>query len=222
MSTSHFDKSAADWDKKKRRVELANSVADQLMKLPLESESKAMEFGCGTGLVGLTLAPTLGELTMVDISPGMIETLNQKIAETSITNVETICKDITKDPLETQFDFIFSAMTLHHLEDIDKTLTTLCHHLKKNGILAIADLDEEDGSFHEHLKGEFTHNGFNREALKEKLGALGINDVTFKTVHTIIRKDKNGVEQPFTVFLLNGKKHSQPQRFFSLRQTGKS
>lgn len=206
MEPTRFDKKAADWDKKTRRVQLAKDVSDALAKLPLNSNMHGMEFGCGTGLVGLAVAPKLGKLTAIDSSTGMITTLKEKIEETGVKNVVPICLDLNENPLVEKFDFIFTSMTLHHIKEVDRTLATLYHHLKEDGILAIADLDEEDGSFHHNLKGEFTHSGFNREILTEKLTNLGFSDFSFSTVHTIVRKDQNGVEQPYNVFLLDTKK----------------
>ncbi len=206
MEPTRFDKKAANWDKEERRVQLAKAVSDALVKLPLNSDMHGMEFGCGTGLVGLSIVPKLAKLTAIDSSIGMITTLKEKVAEAGVENVVPICLDLNESPLSERFDFIFTSMTLHHIKEVDRTLATLYHHLKEGGILAIADLDEEDGSFHHHLKGEFTHSGFNREQLTEKLTDLGFSNFCFSTVHTIVRKDQNGVEQPYNVFLLDTKK----------------
>lgn len=206
MEPTRFDKKAANWDKKEKRVLLAKDVADALSKLTLHSDMHAMEFGCGTGLVGLAIAPKLAKLTAIDSSIGMITTLKEKIARTGVKNVVPVCLDLDENPLAEKFDFIFTSMTLHHIKEVDRTLATLYHHLKDGGILAIADLDEEDGSFHHDLKEEFTHSGFNREILTEKLTNLGFSDFSFSTVHTIVREDQNGVEQPYNVFLLDTKK----------------
>ena len=67
MTENRFDKAAADWDKKQRRVELAKAIAAGISTpLPLHKEMQALEYGCGTGLVGLALAPRLGSLIAVD------------------------------------------------------------------------------------------------------------------------------------------------------------
>lgn len=56
MSRKKFDRAAADWDKKSRRIMLAEKVSTAIGKLPLTRAMDAMEYGCGTGLVGLALA----------------------------------------------------------------------------------------------------------------------------------------------------------------------
>ena len=52
-----FDTAAATWDKP-QRVRLATEVAAAMATaLPLSREWDAMDFGCGTGLVTLSLTP---------------------------------------------------------------------------------------------------------------------------------------------------------------------
>jgi len=61
--------------------------------------------------------------------------------------------DPMHDTLPEQFDLLFSSMLLHHIPD---TLAFFqrCHPwLKPKGYLAVADLDREDGSFHQDHTG---------------------------------------------------------------------
>ena len=184
MTQTHFDKAASEWDQKQRRVELAKSIAENIALLPLNTEMTAMEYGCGTGLVGLALAPRLGSLMAMDTSKGMLDVLAGKIQEQGLTNVTPLCLDLTVDTCDQHFDLIFSAMTLHHIGETELILEKFYHLLKDYGTLAIADLDSEDGSFHSPGAGE-KHYGFSREALSGILLDLGFSSVNFKTVHTI-------------------------------------
>jgi tRNA (cmo5U34)-methyltransferase len=205
MTNNHFDKAALEWDQKKRRVELAHSIAENISKLPLNNQMKAMEYGCGTGLVGLTLAPRLGSLVAIDTSSGMLEVLSEKIAELGITNVTPLCLDLTVETYNQHFDLIFSAMTLHHIEDTDLILTKFSQLLTAGGYLAIADLDSEDGSFHSAGAGE-KHYGFSRELLSDKLLDLGFSSLQFKTAHTINKVNEEGINREYPVFLLSAQK----------------
>ncbi|NIV32583.1 MAG: methyltransferase domain-containing protein, partial [Anaerolineae bacterium] len=68
--------------------------------------------------------------------------------------------------LERQFDLIVSAMALHHVEDTERLLQRFHQHLSPGGGIALADLDQEDGSFHPpEVEGVF-HDGFDRTALE--------------------------------------------------------
>ncbi len=208
QSKSNFDKKAADWDKKKRRVALAEDVSGAIKSLMGDNtELDAMEYGCGTGLVGLMLAPQLKSLLAVDTSDGMLEVLQQKVSEQKITNVSTKNFNLLTGDLGQKFDLIFCAMTLHHVENSSLLLEKFCTLLKPSGLLAVADLDEEDGSFHQgNGPGHHHHNGFKRDDLQNIVEKNGLGNIEFSTVHTIMRKNAEGVEKPFSVFLLTGKK----------------
>jgi ubiquinone/menaquinone biosynthesis C-methylase UbiE len=205
MTKTHFDKAAAEWDQKQRRVELAKAITENIALLPLNQEMRALEYGCGTGLVGLALAPRLGSLTAMDTSTGMLDILAGKIQESGVTNVTPLYLDLTVDTCIQRFDLIFSAMTLHHIENTELILQKFYQLLEDGGYLAIADLDSEDGSFHAPGAGE-KHHGFSRETLSEKLLKLGFSSLNFKTVHTVTKMDEGGDNRVYPVFLLTAQK----------------
>ena len=203
-STERFDQAAVNWDKKQRRVQLAQNIAGAIGGLPLNREMTAMDYGCGTGLVGLALAPKLKHLTGVDTSQGMLAVLAEKAAKLSENNVSTRLLDLALAPSPEQFDLVICSMALHHIENVDKVLAEFFAALNPDGYLAIADLDEEDGSFHEQDAGE-KHFGFERSRLGEKLADIGLKDIRFQTVHSI-EKTVNGEQRSFPVFLATARK----------------
>ena len=97
---------------------------------------------------------------------------------------------------------VFSAMTLHHLDDVDTVLARLVDCLKPGGILALADLDTEDGSFHRDNPEGVMHHGFDRTKLAATLRRLGLAGIEADTVHTVMKSTGQGEERPYTVFLL--------------------
>ena len=74
----------------------------------LDERNEGPEYGCGTGLVGLALAPQLLTLTAVDTSSGMLEVLTRKIASDNISNVTLLRLDLLTEPLAEKFDLIFA------------------------------------------------------------------------------------------------------------------
>lgn len=203
MATSQFDTKAADWDKNHRRQILAEKVAAAIASLLHDKKVKALEFGCGTGLVGLELAQFFTAMTAVDTSKEMIRVLADKLKKEGLSHITPLQQDIVSEPLSERFQLIFTSMALHHVQDIDEVLQCLADHLEPDGMLAIADLDENEQTFHNDHSHGFTHNGFNRETLAAKLQDRGFSVPEFVDVHTIFRNDKNGNEHPFTVFLLS-------------------
>lgn len=205
MSHNHFDDKAAQWDTNSNRLKLAENIAQALQTLPLHKTMLAMDFGCGTGLVGLAVAHRVGRLVALDSSSKMIEVLRQKIAENGIANVEAICGDIEHSALPADFDVIFTSMSLHHIADPEKILAGFARLLNDGGILAIADLDAEDGSFHA-AGAEEKHHGFDRIELQQLLEQHGFTDTAFQTAHTIEKTMDDGSIKPFTVFLAVSRK----------------
>jgi len=207
MSGKHFDQAAAGWDRKQRRIELAARIAAAISStLPLSRTMKAMEYGCGTGLVGLALAPKLGSLTAVDTSAGMLEVLAGKIADAKITNVTPLRLDLLHEPLTDRFDLIFCAMVLHHIQETDAILARFSDLLRDGGYLAVADLREEDGSFHDPGADGVMHHGFDPADLAARLGGLGMQEMRFSDVHSIVKPREGEETRSYPVFLLTGRK----------------
>lgn len=205
MSENRFDRKAADWDKKRMRIQLATAVSEALAKLPLHNTMQVMDFGCGTGLVSIPLAGKVGKILALDSSSGMIEVLRKKIVGQNITNMEPLCAAIESVDLQPNFDLIFTSMALHHITDTEPVLQRFVKLLKPGGTVAIADLDAEDGSFHKPGSEE-KHHGFDRGAMKVDLIRHGFSTISFSTVHTINKTSKDGSSKDFTVFLATGKK----------------
>ena len=159
-----------------------------------------LEYGAGTGLLSFALKPYVGHITMADISTGMLEQMEKKIATSGIDDVEAIRLDLTTDPLPTErYDLVCLQLILHHILDTHQILTALHDILAPGGTLAVADMDLEDGTFHrEAYEGYF---GFDRAALGEQARKAGFRDVTFDDVLTV-HKVRGGVEREYPMFLM--------------------
>jgi predicted TPR repeat methyltransferase len=195
-----FEAKAADWDANDRRTRLAAAIGARILEqVQLHAQMKVMDFGAGTGLIAARIAPLVEQLVAVDTSPAMLEKLAAKPELEG--RVKIVCRDILEQPLDTRFDLIVSAMTLHHVEDTPRLLQTFNQQLKPSGKLALADLDREDGSFHAAGTEGIFHFGFDRDELRAELENQGFEQVAFVTAHTMQR---NGKEYP--VFLVTATK----------------
>src|SRR5262245_39322522 len=180
-----FDTRAATWDDDPIKVERARAIADAIKReVPLVRTMRAMEYGAGTGLVSFLLRGRVGEVTLADLSEGMLKVADAKIAAAKDKAMRTAKLDLLVDPLpQPPFDVIYSAMTLHHIPDTDAILRRFHAALARPGYLCIADLDTEDGSF--HGAGFDGHLGFDRAALGEKARRAGFATVRFSTAHVM-------------------------------------
>ena len=203
---TNFDERAKDWDSDPKKVERARVVADAIRKaIPLSNNMKALEYGCGTGLLSFALQTDLGDITLADTSQGMLDVLTEKIADANVTNMHPVRLDLETEPIPSErFDLTYSLMTLHHIHDIKKILNKFHDLLLPHGYLLIADLDQEDGSFHTDGMTDI-HKGFDRLELQKTVEDIGFGNVEFSTVYEIQKKIGNE-EKAFPVFLMTAKK----------------
>lgn len=201
-----FDKAASAWDEDPARVALANGVLSAIMDdIPLTAGMEALEYGCGTGLVTLKIAPNVNKVVAVDTSKGMLAVLSEKIKKSGVKNVIVKPLDLTvTGPLEDRFDLIYTSMTLHHIKDIAGILNTFRQMLNPGGSITIADLDLEDGSFHGKDAPAPAHNGFDRNEIMEILKSLGLKDLKARIAHEMQRASAGGKTRSYPVFLITG------------------
>lgn len=195
-----FDARAATWDDDPDKVVRARQVAEAIRAtVPTTPRTTVLEYGCGTGLLGLALAPHVARITLADSSEGMLEVVRRKLAGGAASNAAALQLDLERDPLpDDRYDLVCSLLTLHHVHDLDQVLRQLHSALTAGGTLCVADLDAEDGSFHGH--GADVHHGFERTALAVRLRAAGFAAPAFSTVHEIERMS-GGVSRRYGVFL---------------------
>jgi ubiquinone/menaquinone biosynthesis C-methylase UbiE len=199
--TTDFDRRAATWDNDPVKAARAHAVAEAIRReVPFRPGMRALEYGCGTGLLGFALAPFPGELTLADASDGMLDVLRGKIAATGARNMTAVKLDLLADALpEARFDLVCLLMVLHHIPDTDAILRAFHAVLAPGGRLCIGDLDSEGGAF--HGPGFDGHNGFDRDVLAAKARAAGFTNVRFATAYENPRK-VGGATRLFPVFLM--------------------
>lgn len=202
-----FDAKATTWDEEPRRVRLAGEVAAAILReVPLSRHMTALDYGCGSGLVTLCIQPHVGRIVGADSSRGMLEVLARKVQERGIDNVSTRLIDpASQDRLEGAFDLIMSSMTMHHVCDIAALVSGFVRALTPGGWLALADLETEDGTFHDDPTG-VCHHGFDRGFMQALLTEKGCFDVHVIPAAIVHKKSSDGGERPYPVFLAVGRR----------------
>ncbi len=195
-----FSEKAKEWDVNEMVLQLSKATSSAILEnIEFNQQMNVMDFGAGTGLITSQVIPAVHTITAVDVSEAMLEKLGEKLGENA--KVQTVCQDITVQPLAEKFDVIMSAMAMHHVEDTDLLIQRFAEHLKAGAKIALADLDEEDGTFHPaDVEGVF-HHGFKRDSLKEILEKNGFSDIQFVTAHTVNKEGKN-----YPIFLVTAEK----------------
>lgn len=198
--TDLFNEKAKDWDVNEMVKNLSSAIGSSILEhIPLHDEMRVMDFGAGTGLISSQIAALVKKIVAVDTSEAMLNKLASKPELHG--KVEIVCQDITDKAMDEKFDLIMSAMAMHHVEDTPKLIQRFAEHLNPGGLIALADLDKEDGSFHpEDIEGVF-HSGFERNELQALLEEHGFSEIHFFTAHTVNKEEKR-----FPVFLVTAKK----------------
>jgi ubiquinone/menaquinone biosynthesis C-methylase UbiE len=204
-----FDQKAAEWDLNPERLKLHSKIAQKIIdRVPLQSNWRTLEFGCGTGLMSFLLADKLGQIDCIDTSAGMIEELNKKLTlPNAPENISAHCRLLEQDTFAADsFDFLFTILALHHIEDVESIIKILGGIVKKGGHIALVDLDKEDGSFHQGTEMGVHHNGFGRDYIQHLLEAEGFGLTTAETAAFRKREQEDGSTKSYPLFLISGRK----------------
>ena len=162
-----FNHKAETFDSPKN-IFLANLVCQAVEKqIDLLSDKEILDFGGGTGLLALPLAKQAKFVTLVDISEKMLEQARLKAEQQESKNIQFLEQDLLANPLEQEFDLIVVCRVLHHMPDLDATLSLFHQHLKEDGQLFLADF----------TKTEANHHGFELPELENKLIQHGFSSV---------------------------------------------
>jgi len=205
LDAAHFDSKARQWDDNPVFRERGLMIAEAVRKaVPLHRSMHALDYGCGTGLLSFPLKDELGAILLADSSSGMLDVVAEKIAAQGVTNMTPAMLDLMVDPPPAQrFDLIVTAMTLHHVPDTDHILRIFHDLLTPGGTLCIADLDQEDGSFH-GIEVD-VHHGFNQADLGRLATTTGFADIRFQTVFSIAKTLETGTRD-YPVFLMTARR----------------
>ncbi|WP_231549462.1 class I SAM-dependent DNA methyltransferase [Carnobacterium jeotgali] len=193
-----FNQMAVKYDTPKNK-HMAKRAADAIRNLLDESHKKsAIDFGCGTGLVGLDLLEDFKSMLFIDASIKMIEQVEKKLADKNTKKASVLCLDIEKDAqLPNKVDTIILSLVLHHIQDNHRLLTKFYETLNEDGQLLIIEMEkqEKDSSDHGH--------GMDRSALATTLAGIGYQNIQSDIFYDA-KKESDGQEA--SRFVLSARK----------------
>ncbi|QIB68730.1 class I SAM-dependent methyltransferase [Aminipila butyrica] len=198
-NTDKFEQIAAAYDTPER-IQLAQASAKGIRKCLADmKEKKAIDFGCGTGLVGLELLEHFRSILFLDSSQNMIEQVKKKLLQDNIENADTLCFDLEKaEQTELRADYIFMAQVLLHIGDVKWLLSRLYEILNDNGHLIIVDFDKN-----EKVTSPLVHCGFDQQELACIMEQMGYGNIRWERFY----EGRNiFMGQDATLFVLDAQK----------------
>ena len=201
---SKFDQLAKQWDMNPFVVETNMKFVDSIKQYLITSDIKSiddfnmLDYGSGSGLVSFALASDLNSIIGMDNSKGMVNRFNEKAKELSLDNLKAIEHNFNTDTIDDKYDLITTNMTMHHIKDYKKFISILANSLNENGVLAISDLEVEDGTFHSDNDG-VEHFGFDKEKIKKIFQDINLKNIIVEDVQQI---EKN--EHIYKIFAIFG------------------
>ena len=116
----------------------AAHVREYLQQLGIDPAGRHFgDIACGTGLILLDYAQEFPEVqfTGFDITEASVNSANASLAQENVTNAQAYLQNIMELELESEFDYILSWGTIHHLPDSEEGVRILCRALKPGGVI---------------------------------------------------------------------------------------
>lgn len=139
-----FDaKAARDTDRSYLDPEIVNQRLQTLQALALRAGEKALDAGCGTGLLTALMSAQVGDLgliTGIDYSQNMLDLAEGRCNK--LGNVELHQGSVTELPFEADsFDATSCIQTLLYVDDVVTAISELHRVLKPGGRVGIIETD---------------------------------------------------------------------------------
>jgi len=196
----YFEHKAQRYEEEVKRVDNVQNIADAMLQnITYTKTMELMDFGSGTGLLTSKVAPFVKKITAVDMSKAMNEVLKTKL-DSFPCELDIIELDLSQNEINQKFHGIVSSMTIHHVEDILALFKKFYTMLVEGGTIALADLDREDGSFHQEDTGVF-HFGFDRDEFLQTAKEAGFKNLNIQLVSVVSKPYGD-----YPIFLLTGEK----------------
>jgi 2-polyprenyl-3-methyl-5-hydroxy-6-metoxy-1,4-benzoquinol methylase len=103
------------------------------------NQASALDFGCGAGRLVVALAKHFGNVTGVDVSPGMLKTAADNCLERGLQNLEFCLSDDHLTQVQGSFDFVHCYLVLQHIPRArgEVIVSKLIDRLAAGGVIAL-------------------------------------------------------------------------------------
>jgi ubiquinone/menaquinone biosynthesis C-methylase UbiE len=125
--------------------------------IPAGPGERWLETSCGPGIVSRSLAPRVGEMVGVDLTPAMIELARSEAAAAGADNLTFEIGDATALDLPADsFDGAVNRFSLHHIPVLERVVAEMARVVRPGGAVviadAISDTDHETAAWREEIE----------------------------------------------------------------------
>lgn len=107
-------------------------------------QDRVLDVGCGSGQLGVALAPLVAHVTGIDLTPAMLDQARALQARAGIANVDWKQGDSLNLPVaDGAFDLVISRSMFHHAANPSGTLAEMRRACAPQGRIAVLDLTPE-------------------------------------------------------------------------------
>lgn len=128
-----WDKIAAKYAEDPIRDEAAYRQALARTCSYLKPDDRVLELGCGTGSTAIELASQVAEITVSDLSQGMLAIARDRAAAAGVGNIHFHQGSVAQAP-EGTFDVVLAHNLLHLLPDLQAALALVSARLPKGAL----------------------------------------------------------------------------------------
>ncbi|MCP8883838.1 methyltransferase [Devosia sp. XJ19-1] len=171
-------------------------VEEEMARLGIASFERALDLGCGTGLMGERLRAKVGHLEGVDISAAMIAETARKSIYDSLQKAELVA---TLNARRADADLVTAADVLIYCGALPPVLTALVPALRPGGLVAFS-LEAHDGDEALFLRPSLRY-AHGVAAARDALVVAGLEVLRFETAQ--LRFDRGA---PITGILVVARK----------------
>jgi ubiquinone/menaquinone biosynthesis C-methylase UbiE len=151
-------------------------IDETVQRLKLKPGEVVADLGAGSGLFEPPLAAAVGRnglVYAVDIDQGLIDAINRKVAEKSLTNVKAVLGQFTDPSLPPgSLDVAFINDVLHHIADRTAYLANVAKALKPSSRIALIDFHPEQGGHRNQPELQVS-----RSAAEQLMAGIGFKPV---------------------------------------------
>ena len=135
----------------------ADTLGRLLDLVPAAPGERWLDAACGPGLVARGLAPRVGEVCGVDMTPAMVELAHREVVREGIENAVFQIGDVTRLEFEPgSFDGAVTRFSLHHIPLPGRVVDELARVVRPGGAVVLADHvtsdDVEAATWHQEIE----------------------------------------------------------------------